>query len=263
MAKEGDRALRVRRWWRRCFSAVAVLATVSGLADSAAAETWRGLAVVPERRCAPYDSRDYAYSKSMEARIVGDLGMVRSPYTERCFASTRDTDIEHIVARSEAHDSGLCAADAITRRRFSSDLLNLTLASPMVNRGQKIDHDAAGWLPPRNQCWFAERVIEVRRKYGLTIDRREADALERVLASCSSTLMSVGSCANGFEIADVPAASNSVDVLASSPLQRWDDNGNGRITCAEARRHGLAPVPRSHPAYPFMHDGDSDGVVCE
>ena len=139
MAKEGDRALRVRRWWRRWFSAVAVLATVSGLADSAAAETWRGLAVVPERRCAPYDSRDYAYSQSMEARIVGDLGMVRSPYTERCFASTRDTDIEHIVARSEAHDSGLCAADAITRRRFSSDLLNLTLASPMVNRGQKID----------------------------------------------------------------------------------------------------------------------------
>ena len=24
-------------------------------------------------------------------------------------------------------------------------------------------------------------------------------------------------------------------------LQQWDDDGNGRITCAEARRHGLAP----------------------
>ena len=43
----------------------------------------------------------------------------------------------------------------------------------------------------------------------------------------------------------------------------YDDNANGRITCAEARRHGVAPVPRSHPAYRFMRDGDGDGVVCE
>ena len=44
---------------------------------------------------------------------------------------------------------------------------------------------------------------------------------------------------------------------------RWDDDGNGRVTCAEARRHGIAPVPRSHPAYAYMRDGDGDGVVCE
>ncbi len=44
---------------------------------------------------------------------------------------------------------------------------------------------------------------------------------------------------------------------------RWDDNGNGRVSCAEARRHGIAPVPRGHPAYPFMNDRDGDGVVCE
>ena len=43
----------------------------------------------------------------------------------------------------------------------------------------------------------------------------------------------------------------------------WDDNGNGRVSCAEARRHGIAPVPRSHAAYAYMRDGDGDGVVCE
>ena len=32
-------------------------------------------------------------------------------------------------------------------------------------------------------------------------------------------------------------------------LQQWDDDGNGRISCAEARRHGLAPVHRGHHAY--------------
>ena len=46
-------------------------------------------------------------------------------------------------------------------------------------------------------------------------------------------------------------------------LRRWDTNGNGRITCKEARAHGIAPVPRGHPAYRFMHDGDGDGLVCE
>ena len=55
-----------------------------------------------------------------------------------------------------------------------------------------------------------------------------------------------------------PAASELPAALA-----RWDDNGNGRITCAEARRHGIAPVPRGHPAYRYMRDGDGDGVVCE
>jgi hypothetical protein len=101
-------------------------------------------------------------------------------------------------------------------------------------------------------------VIEVRRKYGLTVDRREAAALERILQACSSTELAIGEC----------AAEPAVAIAAPAPsgdaaLARWDDNGNGRITCAEARRHGIAPVPRGHPAYPFMRDGDADGVVCE
>ena len=70
-------------------------------------------------------------------------------------------------------------------------------------------------------------------------------------------------------------ASSTVDAAASSdnadtprdpignPLALYDDNGNGRITCAEAGAHGIAPVRRNHPAYPHMTDGDGDGVVCE
>ncbi len=48
----------------------------------------------------------------------------------------------------------------------------------------------------------------------------------------------------------------------ASVLGQYDDNGNGRITCAEARRHGIAPVRRGHPAYPYMHDANNDGIVC-
>ena len=92
-----------------------------------------------------------------------------------------------MLARSEAHDSGLCAADEETRRTFSRDLDNLTLASPSLNRYQKSAKDAADWLPDQNRCWFVTTIINVRLKYGLTIDQREADAIDVVLASCTST----------------------------------------------------------------------------
>ena len=115
--------------------------------------TWRSLTVAPEHRCAPYDRNDYAYSQSVETRIIAGMGgRVYGPYTGRHFASRRETDIEHMVATLEAHDSGLCAADATTKRRFASDLLNLTLAAPAVNRHQKSGKDAGEWMPRMNRC---------------------------------------------------------------------------------------------------------------
>ena len=150
-------------------------------------ERWRGVTVTAEHRCAPYRSDEYAYPQAVEDDIIQRLGGLFSPYTNEVFYSKRDTDIEHVVARSEAHDSGLCRADAATKRRFSRDLLNLTLASPSVNRYQKGAKDAAEWQPEANQCWFAQTVVAVRLAYRLTIDRREADAIDRVLAGCPST----------------------------------------------------------------------------
>ena len=152
-------------------------------------DLWRGLVVAEEHRCSPYVPADYSYPQSLEPQIVAAMqGFIYSPYTTEHFESTSETDIEHIVARSEAHDSGLCAATPEIRRAFASDLLNLTLASPALNRGQKGAKDAGGWLPPANQCWFADRVVRVRREYSLTIDWAEATALDGVLAACWNDL---------------------------------------------------------------------------
>ena len=199
----------------------------------------------------------------MEELIIRSLGGVYGPYTGRWFSSGRDTDIEHIVARSEAHDSGLCRADRATRRRFSEDVRNLTLAAPSVNRQQKRDHDAAGWLPPMNRCWFAARVIDVERAYGLTVDRRERDALAHTLAGCADTEIDVTPRGTVATAAAPPTRTTVTNGAGSDALALYDDNRNDRITCAEARRHGIAPVPRSHPAYRYMRDADDDGVVCE
>ena len=264
-----------------CRAAAMVLAVLAiaaaGIADrgqALGAETWHGLVIAPEHRCTPYDRDDYPYSQSVEAEIVATMGgRVYGPYTGRHYSTTRQTDIEHIVAVSEAHDSGLCAADRTVRRRFASDLLNLTLATPEVNRcggAGKCAHDAANWLPAVNKCWFAARVIAVKFKYSLTVDRDEAIALQRVLSDCTSIdIVFIDHGANGptttaaIEPAESPATEPARPASASDVLALYDDNGDGRIICAEARRHGIAPVPREHPAYPFMRDGDGDGVVCE
>ncbi len=240
-----------------------LLAATLAASATALADTYRGIQIAPESRCAPYDRDDYPYGQSVEQRIVAALGAIYGPYTGSCFATTGETDIEHMVATSEAHDSGLCAAGPETKAAFASDLLNLTLASPSVNRHSKSGKDLAEWTPAMNACWFAARTLEVRRRYGLTIDRREAEAVEGVLSLCDSTEMVVVECGNATASSTpLPRepASQQGDVDA---LALYDDNRNGRITCAEARRHGIAPVPRGHPAYKYMRDGDGDGVVCE
>ena len=234
-------------------------AGVLALAGGASAETWRGLTVASEHRCAPYDRDDYPYPQSVERDIIVRMGgRIYGPYTGTHFDSRRQTDIEHMVAASEAHDSGLCAADAATRARFARDLDNLTLASPRVNRHQKRGKDAAEWLPEHNRCWFAARVVAVRQKYRLTVDAREAAALDAILSGCASNDLVVYAPSAESAAPEAEPVAGAVDALA-----RWDDNGNGRITCAEARRHGIASVERGHPAYSYVRDGVGDGVVCE
>ncbi len=213
-----------------------------------AEEVWRGLRIAPEHRCAPYNRNDYTYPQSVELEIIRSMGgKIYSPYTGRYFSFRTQTDIEHMVATSEAHDSGLCARSKRTKRQLASDLDNLTLASPEVNRQQKRYFDAAEWLPEYNKCWFVNRIIQVRLKYDLTIDRREADAIDKVMKECESFRL--------IFYEGVPSA--------PKPTSEWDEDGDGRVTCREALKAGIAPVYATHPAYKFMWDADGDGVVCE
>jgi len=216
---------------------------------------WRGIEIRDESRCSPYDRSDYRYSQSVEDGIIEELGGIYSPYTGECFSSKQETEIEHIVALSEAHDSGLCEPIPNImqiRRDFASDPLNLTLASPALNGSDKKHYDGAEWMPPMNKCWFAQRIVEVRQKYGLTIDRPEAEALERILSACSSVEMEFIDCASA-----TPSAKDS------DALNEYDVDGDGRISCAEAEHHGIAPVCSSHPVYPFIDEEDDDGIACD
>ena len=186
------------------------------------AETWRGLKVCEERSRDDYDRGDYGsgYTR-LEDDIIAALpatmkknGQVYTPYSCIAFditsTGTAATDIEHIVALAEAHDSGI-ADDH--RRDIASDLDNLTIADPTVNRSEKSDRDAAEWMPARHGAWFAARVIAVKREYELSVDPAERDALEILLAGSEAELNCVGS-------ASVPGAPPGLKAAA----------GNGSIT---------------------------------
>ena len=176
---------------------VQVQPPVETQACSADAETWRGLKVCDERPRDGYDRDAFGtgYS-SLEDEIIAALpptmkanGQVYTPYSCLAFDITANgtaaTDIEHIVALAETHDSGI-ADDR--RRDIASDLDNLTIADPTVNRSEKSDRDAAEWMPARHGAWFVERVIQVKREYGLSVDPAERDALEALLAGGEAQL---------------------------------------------------------------------------
>lgn len=218
-------------------------------------------------------------------RPSGRLSQVPYWYGPERYAA----EIEHLVARKEAHDSGLCHAPRYLKRAFANDTLNLTLATSPTNRA-KSSHDGAEWSPPQNRCWWAVVNVLVRRKYSLTIDAAERDALDEVIEGehCAESpwlaylaLPDLDSlrpmpgpeptavAVDGVALLPVSLASAGRGELArdaldaTSPLALYDDNANGRITCAEAKAHDIAPVAADHPAYAYMNDRDGDGVVCE
>ena len=214
-------------------------------------ETYRGITIAPEHRCSSYNSNDYSYPQSVEDRIISSLGGIYGPYTGTWFESKTETDIEHIVARSEAHDSGLCSAGAETRSRFSQDLINLTLASPSVNRHQKVDKDAAEWLPALNECWFVTRVVSVRQSYNLTIDQAEVDAIDRVLDACGSTAL----IKTERPSEATPESTSTSEPKTYESCEEAEAAGETRVMGSKGNGKGFPSE-----MVPSARDGDGDGV---
>ncbi len=157
------------------------------------AEVWRGLKVCQEPPRRQGYNRPSTRTPHLEASLLASLpaggpGRRLTPYTcHPVRADGSDTDIEHIVALAEAWDSGATPA---VLDRMATDALNLTVATPEVNRGAKRDLDAGQWYPAQNAPWFAARVVEVKQRYGLSVDPAEKAALERLLAGEGSNTVS-------------------------------------------------------------------------
>ena len=117
-------------------------------------------------------------------------GVLSDPYSGTTVEFQRGPDtsdqvqIDHLVALSDAWQTGAQQWDETARRNFANDPLNLQATAGWINH-EKADSDAASWLPPNTsyRCVFVSRIVDVKAAYGLWVTQAEHDAIARVLAS--------------------------------------------------------------------------------
>ena len=99
--------------------------------------------------------------------------------------SSMEVQIDHVVALSNAWQTGAFKLTADQRRALSNDPLNLFAVKGLLN-SQKGDGDAATWLPPLKsfRCNYVAQQIAVKAKYSLWVTAPEKAAMVSILAKC-------------------------------------------------------------------------------
>lgn len=114
-------------------------------------------------------------------------GSWTSPYDGAKWTEPADLDIDHMVPLAEAWRSGASAWTTARRQAFANDLDSAQLWAVTDNVNQaKGDKDPALWKPPLAsfRCMYARSWIDVKYRYGLTVDSSEKSALSGLLGAC-------------------------------------------------------------------------------
>lgn len=93
--------------------------------------------------------------------------------------------IDHVVALSNAWQTGAFKLSADQRKALANDPLNLFAVKGSLNQ-QKGDGDAATWLPPAKsfRCAYVAQQIAVKVKYSLWVVPPEKAAMVAILSKC-------------------------------------------------------------------------------
>ena len=107
-----------------------------------------------------------------------------------------DVQIDHVVALSDAWQTGAQQLDPATREILANDPLNLVATAGRVNQA-KGDSDAASWLPPHRpgRCAYVARQVAVKLTYRLWVTAAERDAIAGILAGCPDPAAADRECA--------------------------------------------------------------------
>jgi hypothetical protein len=112
-------------------------------------------------------------------------GRLADPYTGRTIDFERGhsrIDIDHVVALSNAWQTGAFRWPQAKRVALANDPLNLLASDASANR-RKGDGDTATWLPPNKSFrpQYVARQVAVKAKYELWVTAAEKAAMRRVL----------------------------------------------------------------------------------
>lgn len=189
-------------------------------------------------------------------------GVLNDPYTGKIinFMRGKDTSeqvqIDHVVALSDAWQSGAQEISAQERLQLANDPENLLAVDGPANQ-QKSDSDAATWLPANAsfRCSYVARQIRVKAKYHLWVKPAEKEAMINVLTPCAGAAEApapkpVPDTPAPVVPADAPPAQNPAPPLTFQ-------------TCDDARAAGYHNMHRGAPGYSEHLDRDGDGIACE
>ena len=134
--------------------------------------------------------------KSIVYKAVGEYcvilsGVLTDPYSGetinflRGVATSSAIQIDHVVALSNAWQTGAFKLTLAQRTAFANDPSNLLAVKGKLN-SQKGDGDAATWLPPRKgyRCEYVTKQVMVKAKYGLWLTAPEKAAILKILKTC-------------------------------------------------------------------------------
>ena len=107
--------------------------------------------------------------------------------------TSMEVQIDHVVALSNAWQTGAFKLTPDQRKVLANDPLNLLAVKGKLN-SQKGDGDAATWLPPLKsfRCDYVSRQIAVKIKYKLWFTAPEKEAMIRILKSCPEKALPKG-----------------------------------------------------------------------
>ncbi len=138
-----------------------------------------------------------------EAKLADDnctvlSGILDDPYTGKTIHFLRgkttsgEIQIDHVIALSNAWQTGAQQISVDQRLHFANDSLNLLAVDGPANQ-KKGDSDAASWLPSNKsyRCQYVARQIAVKRKYNLWVTAAEKVAMKRVLNGCGGQVLPV------------------------------------------------------------------------
>ena len=134
------------------------------------------------------DLTDITYKEgTRDCKVIA--GQLLDPFSGKViiFSPTKVViDIDHVVALSNAWQTGAAYFDKAVRTQIANDPLNLLAVDSKLNR-QKGDGDAATWLPPSKsfRCAYVARQVAVKAKYKLWVTEPEKVAITKILSSCA------------------------------------------------------------------------------
>lgn len=97
-----------------------------------------------------------------------------------------ELDIDHIVPLADAWRTGAASWSAAQRQAFANDPVELVAVTAHSNRS-KGDQPPPGYEPPdsADDCAYAQHWMQVKIKYGLSVNPDELHALAQMSGACS------------------------------------------------------------------------------